>query len=82
MLDLWTKHYDFFAKTMAKIFIFDTSILYLGGILCSGILDKSQYGATAYSLTHLLFELYGDRAPCDFLSGISVLFTFFLQVDR
>ena len=49
------------------------------GILCVGILDKNQFGATPYSLAHLLFELYGGGVSTSFLSGLSKLFTYFLQ---
>ncbi len=44
-----------------------------------GILDKNQYGATPYSLSHLFFELYGGWVSADFLSGLSKLFTDFIK---
>jgi hypothetical protein len=49
------------------------------GELLVGILDKNQYGATPYSLSHLFFELYGGWVSADFLSGLSKLFTDFIK---
>ena len=49
------------------------------GELLVGILDKNQYGATPYSLSHLFFELYGGQVSADLLSGLSKLFTNFMR---
>jgi len=57
----------------------ESEVVVREGILCTGILDKNQYGATPYSLAHLLFELYGGTVCCNYLSGLSQMFTYFLQ---
>jgi len=57
----------------------ESEVVVREGILCVGILDKNQYGATPYSLAHLLFELYGGNICTTWLSGLSILFTYFLQ---
>jgi DNA-directed RNA polymerase I subunit RPA1 len=51
------------------------------GELLVGILDKNQYGATPYSLSHLFFELYGGLVSAALLSGLSKLFTDFIKTE-
>ncbi|GIX62910.1 DNA-directed RNA polymerase [Babesia caballi] len=48
--------------------------------LLQGVLDKSQFGATPYGLTHLVYELLGPRASGCLLNAFSYLFTSFLQM--
>ncbi|EDO07314.1 RNA polymerase Rpb1 domain 5 family protein [Babesia bovis T2Bo] len=48
--------------------------------LLQGVLDKSQFGATPYGLTHLVYELLGPRASGSLLNAFSYLFTSFLQM--
>jgi len=59
----------------------EAEVVIRGGELCSGILDKQQYGATPYSLAHLVQELYGGEASCKLLSNFSKLFTNFLRSE-
>ena len=51
-----------------------------GEFLC-GILDKNQYGATPYSLTHVFYELYGGTYSGKLLSAFSKIFTNFLHTE-
>ncbi|KAG8938139.1 hypothetical protein FRC04_009462 [Tulasnella sp. 424] len=37
----------------------DQSVIFYDGDLVCGVLDKSQYGATAYGMVHSVYELYG-----------------------
>jgi len=48
--------------------------------LLVGVLDKNQFGATAYGLVHAVFELHGPRTAGQLLSTLSRLFTLFLQL--
>lgn len=57
----------------------ETEVVIRQGELLVGILDKNQYGATPYSLSHLFFELYGGWVAADLLSGLSKLFTDFIK---
>lgn len=47
--------------------------------LLTGVLDKSQIGATAFGLVHSVYELYGAHAAGSLLSALSRLLTVFLQ---
>ncbi|PWN47916.1 beta and beta-prime subunits of DNA dependent RNA-polymerase, partial [Violaceomyces palustris] len=49
------------------------------GELLSGVLDKSQFGASAYGLVHSVYEIYGPEYAGKLLSILSRLFTKFLQ---
>ncbi|KDN53106.1 beta and beta-prime subunits of DNA dependent RNA-polymerase [Tilletiaria anomala UBC 951] len=49
------------------------------GELVSGVLDKSQFGASAYGLVHAVYEIYGAESAGKLLSIFSRLFTKFLQ---
>ena len=59
----------------------ESEVVIRDGVLCSGILDKQQYGATPYSLAHLFQELYGGEISCKLLSCFSKLFTNFLRSE-
>ena len=59
----------------------ESEVVIRNGVLCSGILDKQQYGATPYSLAHLFAELYGGESACNLLSCFSKLFTNFLRSE-
>lgn len=52
-----------------------------GGELLCGVLDKTHYGATPYSLVHCMYELYGGEVSSQLLSSFSKLFTAFLQLE-
>ncbi|KAB5591960.1 DNA-directed RNA polymerase [Ceratobasidium theobromae] len=56
----------------------ETVIFYDGELLC-GVLDKSQFGASAYGFVHSVYELYGPEIAGRLLSILSRLFTKFLQ---
>ncbi|KAK8809591.1 hypothetical protein WA158_000534 [Blastocystis sp. Blastoise] len=47
--------------------------------LLRGVLDKSLYGATTYSLIHGIYEIYGADMASNTLSCFGRLFTYFLQ---
>ncbi|RKP25650.1 hypothetical protein SYNPS1DRAFT_28623 [Syncephalis pseudoplumigaleata] len=49
------------------------------GELVQGVLDKSQFGASAYGLVHTVFELYGPSYAGRLLSMLGRLFTKYLQ---
>ncbi|KNC79596.1 hypothetical protein SARC_08015 [Sphaeroforma arctica JP610] len=49
------------------------------GELLRGVLDKSQFGATAYGLVHSCQELYGAEIAGKLLTAFGRLFTHFLQ---
>jgi DNA-directed RNA polymerase I subunit RPA1 len=50
-----------------------------GGELICGVLDKNQFGATAYGLVHASQELYGPDVAGNLLTALGRLFTCFLQ---
>lgn len=52
-----------------------------GGELLCGVLDKTHYGATPYSLVHCVNELYGGSVSSQLLSSFSKLFINFLQLE-
>lgn len=51
-----------------------------GQLLC-GVLDKTHYGATPYSLVHCMYELYGGEVSSQLLSSFAKLFTAYLQME-
>lgn len=53
--------------------------VFLDGYLVRGILDKSQYGASAYGLVHSVFEVYGPSSAGRLLGILSRLLTKYLQ---
>jgi DNA-directed RNA polymerase I subunit RPA1 len=57
----------------------EAEVVIKGGKLLVGILDKNHYGATAYSLIHCMFELYGGDVSTQLLSSLTRMFTIFLQ---
>ncbi|KAG8857445.1 hypothetical protein FRB96_005744 [Tulasnella sp. 330] len=76
----YTKEVDFQdgSKMFMKLDGEETVIFYDGDLLC-GILDKSQFGASAYGMVHSVYELYGAEVAGRLLSILSRLFTKFLQ---
>lgn len=50
------------------------------GQLLSGVLDKSQFGASQFGLVHSCQELYGGGVASQLLSALGRLFTTFLQL--
>ena len=49
------------------------------GEMLTGVLDKSQVGASAYGLVHAVHEIYGPESAGRLLSILSRLFTMWLQ---
>ncbi|EKX73872.1 DNA-directed RNA polymerase I, putative [Theileria equi strain WA] len=58
----------------------ESTIIIQNSELLQGVLDKSQFGASSYGLTHLIFELLGPRICGMLLNSFSYLFTSFLQM--
>lgn len=63
-------------KTMSE-----AEVIIRGGELLCGVLDKTHYGATPYSLVHCMYELYGGQVSSHLLSSFAKLFTAFLQIE-
>jgi DNA-directed RNA polymerase I subunit RPA1 len=59
----------------------EENVIFLDGHLVCGVLDKSQYGASAYGLIHSTHELYGPYIANKLLGVLSRLFTKYLQHD-
>ncbi|KAK0557362.1 hypothetical protein OC846_000581 [Tilletia horrida] len=57
----------------------EEKVLFVDGELLTGVLDKSQFGASAYGLVHAVYEIYGSDTAGKLLSVLSRLFTKFLQ---
>ncbi|WWC70704.1 uncharacterized protein I206_104655 [Kwoniella pini CBS 10737] len=57
----------------------EENVIFLDGHLICGVLDKSQYGASAYGLVHSVHELYGPYIANRLLGVLSKLLTKFLQ---
>ena len=55
-------------------------VIVMGGALLTGILDKSQFGATAHGLVHAVYEVYGPPFAGKLLSIFGRLFTSYLQL--
>ncbi|EIW73557.1 hypothetical protein TREMEDRAFT_26611 [Tremella mesenterica DSM 1558] len=59
----------------------EENVIFLDGHLICGVLDKSQYGASAYGLVHSVHELYGPVTANRLLGVLSRLLTKYLQHD-
>lgn len=57
----------------------EQSVLVMDGELLTGILDKSQFGASAHGLVHSIHEIFGARYAGKLLSIFGRLFTAYLQ---
>ncbi|OAD76996.1 hypothetical protein PHYBLDRAFT_123028 [Phycomyces blakesleeanus NRRL 1555(-)] len=57
----------------------EATVLVVDGALVTGILDKSQFGATAFGLVHSVYELYGPESAGKLLSILGRLFTKYVQ---
>lgn len=57
----------------------EQNVIFDDGELLSGVLDKSQIGATAFGVVHAVFELYGAESAGKLLSILSRLLTKWLQ---
>jgi DNA-directed RNA polymerase I subunit RPA1 len=54
-------------------------VLFIDGELIRGVLDKSAFGATNFSLVHAVYEAYGPEKAGLFLNTLSRLFTAYIQ---
>lgn len=50
--------------------------------LIHGVLDKSQFGASAFGLIHSVFEIYGPNTAGTLLTSFGRLFSSFIQSKR
>lgn len=57
----------------------EAEVIFRGGELVVGVLDKTHYGATPYGLIHSMYELYGGNCSTQLLTSLAKLFTVFLQ---
>ncbi|KAJ3205963.1 hypothetical protein HDU82_004852 [Entophlyctis luteolus] len=58
----------------------ENEVLVMSGNLLTGILDKSQFGASAKGLVHAVYEVYGPQYAGKLLSMFGRLFTCYLQL--
>uniref|UniRef100_A0A1B6D164 DNA-directed RNA polymerase subunit n=1 Tax=Clastoptera arizonana TaxID=38151 RepID=A0A1B6D164_9HEMI len=59
----------------------EAEVIIRNGELLCGVLDKTHYGSTPYSLVHCFYELYGGQSSTQLLSSLAKLFTSFLQIE-
>ena len=57
----------------------EQAVLIMDGYLLTGILDKSQFGASSNGLVHAVYEVYGARYAGKLLTILGRLFTSYLQ---
>ncbi|RUS34142.1 DNA-directed RNA polymerase I complex large subunit Nuc1 [Jimgerdemannia flammicorona] len=55
------------------------TILFMDGELITGVLDKSQFGASSFGMVHSCYELYGPPVAGKLLSILGRLFTKYVQ---
>ncbi|CCG83927.1 protein of unknown function [Taphrina deformans PYCC 5710] len=55
-------------------------VIFKDGALMTGILDKSQFGASAYGMVHSVYEIYGAEYAGRLLSMLGRLFTKYAQM--
>ena len=53
----------------------ESQVIVKDGYLCTGTLDKTQFGASAFGITHAVFELYGPDTAGKLLTCIGRLLT-------
>ncbi|GJD05633.1 DNA-directed RNA polymerase I subunit rpa1 [Galdieria sulphuraria] len=58
----------------------DDQVIVHRGHLLRGVLDKSQFGASAHGLVHSFYEIYGAIDAGRLLSALGRLFTLFLRI--
>ncbi|CAJ0833207.1 2484_t:CDS:10 [Entrophospora sp. SA101] len=56
------------------------TVIFLDGELLVGILDKSQFGTSAYGFIHSCYEIYSDEIAGQLLSMLGRLFTAYVQM--
>ena len=57
----------------------DDKVIVRGNEMCTGVLDKSSLGASAYGLPHAIYELYGASKANSVISAFGRLLTVYLQ---
>ncbi|KAL7976983.1 hypothetical protein Chor_008932 [Crotalus horridus] len=57
-------------------------VLIRNGELLCGVLDKAQYGSSAYGLVHCCHEVYGGETSGKLLTALARIFTAYLQFYR
>ncbi|ORZ31924.1 hypothetical protein BCR44DRAFT_1539185 [Catenaria anguillulae PL171] len=57
----------------------EAAVIFCEGELMTGVLDKSQFGASAFGLVHSMYELYGSTAAGELLGALSRLFSKYVQ---
>jgi DNA-directed RNA polymerase I subunit RPA1 len=67
------------AKSWGGVAPEEQEVLVMNGELLTGILDKSQFGASAHGLVHAVYEIYGPPYAGRLLSVLGRLFTTYLQ---
>ncbi|KAJ3328931.1 hypothetical protein HDU76_009008 [Blyttiomyces sp. JEL0837] len=68
------------AKSWGGVAPEEQEVLVMSGNLLTGILDKSQFGASAHGLVHAVYEVYGPPFAGKLLSIFGRLFTAYLQM--
>ncbi|KAJ3375015.1 hypothetical protein GGF31_005737 [Allomyces arbusculus] len=58
----------------------EAQVVFCNGELMTGVLDKSQFGASAYGLVHSVYELYGAEMAGHLLGSLSRLFSTHIQM--
>lgn len=53
----------------------EATVILQANYLCTGLMDKSQLGASAYGITHAVYELYGPAAAGALLTCLGRLLT-------
>jgi DNA-directed RNA polymerase I subunit RPA1 len=57
----------------------ESTVIFMDGEHLTGVLDKSQFGATAFGLVHSCYELYSADIAGQFLSILGRMFTAYVQ---
>ncbi|KAJ3123844.1 hypothetical protein HK098_001589, partial [Nowakowskiella sp. JEL0407] len=68
------------AKQWGKTGDMEDTVQFFDGELVTGILDKSQFGSSAYGFVHSVYEVYGPAYSGKLLSILGRLFTSYLQM--
>ena len=58
----------------------EQTVIFMDGCFLTGVLDKSQFGASAHGLVHSVYEVYGPPFAGKLLSILGRLFTSYLQI--
>ncbi|KAI9189931.1 hypothetical protein H9P43_001364 [Blastocladiella emersonii ATCC 22665] len=58
----------------------EATVIFCEGELMTGVLDKSQFGASAFGLVHSVYEAYGAEYAGHLLGSLSRLFSKYVQM--